>query len=171
MDGWKRTEENTSENHSKNGCIDRDGKNSTRYCETIEKRVYFYVKVCHFQRPLKHTFQFEYIELRDVDIDYYHTHSVSSIALHMVDAIAVFTFLRILFYSLFVLGTHTSTLCLLNISDANKKTQQQQAKNRNRIIFDEMISIFARFVAGFFVFFSLQDIYVNLCHCYYTESN
>lgn len=43
MDGWKRTEENTSENHSKNGCIDKDGKNSTRYCETIEKREYFYV--------------------------------------------------------------------------------------------------------------------------------
>lgn len=58
-----------------------------------------------------------------------------------------------------------------SISAMQKKPSNNKRKNRNRIIFDEMISIFARFVAGFFVFFSIQDIYVNLCHCYYTESN
>lgn len=139
-------------------------KNSTQYCETIEKREYFHVKACHFQRPLKHTFGFKYIEpsieLRDVDIDYYHTHSVCSIALHMVNAIAVFTFLFCFIH--FSYWAHIRQHFVCSISAMQTKNQATKWKNRNKIIFDEMISIFARFVADFSLFFFLFKISTSI---------
>lgn len=130
---------------------ERKKTKSAQHFETIEKRVYFYVKLCHFHRPFKHS----NTGLRYTDIDY-HTHIlfVSSLFTWLILVVMCFFLHRLLhisqYFIYFFYWEHTRQhfVCLIS-------TTNEWGKKEN-IIFDEMISIFALLVSGFSVFLSFE---------------